>query len=303
MPSVADSLGSRSPSSVGLRGPGRRATTCAIAVVFALGCREGPPAPTAPPDSGDPGPPAVFPDGLYWSARDGGRVQHLRPDDGQVSTVLSGLSDPRGLVVTANEVYLIDAGTEVLLREPADGSPQQILTTTQGPGDLQRDGDDLVFTDRDQGAIRRWTSAGTATDIVTGVFEPYFLDVSDGFVWWADFDSSQLHRVPLSGGPIEDFDVDARWLRDLVVTEDYVTWSDRETGRIQRAPLPDLQPTEDLYVGMRTPHGLIQVDDDLYWTDTTTGQIHRGPASGGVSSVVADGLQGPWALSWLDGAR
>jgi len=229
-------------------------------------------------------------------------VQHWSPDDGQVGTVLTGLSDPRGLVVTANEVYLIDAGTEVLLRVPIDGSPQQILTTTQGPGDLQRDGEDLVFTDRDQGAIRRWTSAGTATDIVTGVFEPYFLDVSDGFVWWAEFDSAQLHRVPLSGGPIEDFEVDARWLRDLVVAEDYVTWSDRETGRIQRAPLPDLQPTEDLYLGLSTPHGLIQVGDDLYWTDTSTGQIHRGPASGGVSAVVADGLQGPWALTWLDGA-
>ena len=237
---------------------------------------------------------------LYWSDKDAGAIGWYDPGLGVAETVLTGLPNPRGVVVDERGITWIDADLGTLQRASHDGTGVTSLTggLTQ-PADLAPVAEGWVVANRGAGELVSMSDSGERS-VLGGVgTEPYFVTVADGQVWFGEFDSSTIYRVPVEGGPTTPALTGLERVRAVVVAEGWLLWCDRGSGKVQRAPVDAPVEIDDLYIDQGTPHGLWVQGSDLYWTDTQSGTIRHGSLDGAAPyEVVVDGLRGPWDLAW-----
>ena len=139
---------------------------------------------------------ALDADRVYWTEYNGGLVRSVSRSGGPVSTLASGLDHPEGVVVDGSYLYIAEvgvgnqcgqAGLGRILRLPKLGGAVVALATTDG-------------------------------------CDPNEVAIDDGYVYWAEYTSGNVSRVPKGGGPVEFVAVNQVGPSELAVDQTSVYW-------------------------------------------------------------------------------
>lgn len=118
----------------------------------------------------------------------------------------AGLSEPRGLVVIGDTVFLAEhGGGRILAVARAGGAPPRVVASgLRGPYRLATDGRAIVATEREGGNVLWIDLDGTLRPIASGVVRPGEVSVRDGEALWLeegdDAGTGALRAAPLDGG-------------------------------------------------------------------------------------------------------
>jgi sugar lactone lactonase YvrE len=219
--------------------------------------------------------PQTLPEGLacdaagnvYWTEAvvNNGRIQRAGPTFGNIQTLISGNSMPRGIAVddAAGLMYWTTSNVFV-------GSTVRRASLHGGPLT------NLILLG--SGANPR----GIA------------VDHPGGKIYWADFDANAIYRANLDGTGMELFQQLVAKTHPYGVAVDPITqmllWTEYQTGRIRRAPLAGGAITS-LVSGLSNPTyltidlGTLQI----YWSEGGVGAQHlyRAPLGGGARTALA----------------
>lgn len=266
---------------------------------------------------------------VFWTDKDDGQLEVADLDGSNRTTLLSGLADPRGIVVDSATDTIFWASHEpsgAIYRMDCDGTDLEILLSgLNDPADLALDraGGVLYWAEQGGNRIRR-VQLDTPLEpetLVSGLNQPYYLaiDPEAGFLYWTDFDSALIHRSTIDGDGAGAFITGQERVRDLAVAGGMLYWCDRDSNQIRRRAIDGTGTGTVLFEGaadsLDRPHGLVLDPDGgrMFWTDTRTDEINTGAmdGSGTVASLVTSGLTGAWGIdlsqqsptpyqSWLD---
>jgi len=278
--------------------------TSSLAGVFALLCVS----PALPAgqiywtDKGDRMP------GIYRGDMDGaGEYEVLLDED-------NGMIEPRGLGLDLDggRIYWTDAGSGKIQRADLDGKAVEDLVVTGNVflADIELDlrAGKMYWSDTGLGAIRSADLNGdNVADVRTSLNAPYYLELTESHIYWAELDNSVIHRMNRDGsGAVVDVVTGQDRVRDMRVDPagNMIYWNDRDLHVVRRAPL-DGGSTQTLYAFPSPqegkPHGM-NLDLDagmIYWTDTRRDLkwVARGSIDGSTAyEVLYDGLDDPWDI-------
>ena len=78
----------------------------------------------------------ALPTGIYWANDSENRIMRSGLDGSSVTTLISDLSNPRGVYATDNYLYWSDEGNNSIQRSDLNGSGITTLVTTSNPQSL-----------------------------------------------------------------------------------------------------------------------------------------------------------------------
>ena len=275
------------------------------------------------PDTVVAAPPAVMPivpiteDAIFWVATDFSEIRRANLDGTGVTTILSGLHEPRNLVVDAeNGIIYWNEGdgsspTEgAIKRAPADGSFEETIDSGFGSStalalDLQGffiyyDRDGVLYSARTDGSEAPYPAAPwespPPTVGYTGIdFDPnrqrgenntYLARPGEGIYSFLDNTKDETFGL-LQASPSP---------QGVAVDEgaDLLFWTDpaNAAGKVRRAPLPSAWPVTDIAVATGTTPTGIDVDPvsgTVYWSDAN-GAIYEMDrySTGAATPLIAD---------------
>jgi len=207
---------------------------------------------------------------LYWTSREGDRIQLGRWTDASISDLpVAGLDSAYAIEYVAGEnaLYWSDYGTDAIHRLPLGG-----------------------------GAVER---------VVEGLVAPrqIAVDASAGRLYWVDRGAGTVQTAPLTGGDVETLaeGLTAPYGVALHPTEPALLIGDAEAGSIYRIDLASGALTTWLADAGTHPSFLAvdSVGGALFWTDNRDNVVRRRALAGGEVEVVADGFEGPRGLVLL----
>ncbi len=281
---VADSSGF---APMGLRGGKRQGSLSAVPVIPILGEGGGK---------------------IYWTDDGIGNIQRANLDGTGVQTLVTGLSNPRGLDlnISSSKMYwtAYDRGGKIQ-RANLDGTGVEDLVTGLSSVEalvLDTVTGKIYWTDRGRDKIQRANLDGSAVDdFVTGIPEPVglALDPGAGKIYWSDLGTDKIQRANLDGSGVEDLITTGLVAPfglaiDLGVSKIY--WADWGASKIGRANLNGTG-VEDLVTGVNTPYALGVGDEKIYWTQSHGGKIQRANLDGTQVEDLVTGLGGPLGLA------
>ena len=251
---------------------------------------------------------------IYWTDRGTDKIQRSNLDGSEVEDVVTGLTDPAGLVVdeAAGKIYWTDWGTDKIQRANLDGSRvEDVLTELGDPYALALDaaGGRIYWTEWDPDKIRRANLDGSEVeDLVTGLTDPagLALDLAGERMYWTDWGSDKIQRAKLNGSQVEDLVTELTDPAGLAldVAEGKIYWTDWGSDKIQRSNLDGSQ-VEDLVTEVASPWSLALdvAGRKVYWSDDGTDKIQRANLDGSqVEDLVDQGLDTPRGIA-LGGIR
>ena len=256
---------------------------------------------------------------VYWTDVEGGTNSSMRclNEDGSVSTVLTGLSHPRGMALDMQrgKMYWTDGGTHTIRRANLDGSDSDSPVPSDNTGSgvaINTKGGKIYWTiggkpSVNDGAIRRANLDGSAMETVVGnLFHPVpvALDVQRGHVYWSDIITNKIQRANLDGSNVVDVltgILGAHGL-DIDVSGGKLYWT---AGKAIRRANLDGSHLEDLVVSGL--HGAVTLSLDLsggkiYWADAdnanvSTSRIQRANLDGSNVETLMSGVGFPWGIA------
>lgn len=180
-----------------------------------------------------------------------------------------------------------DTEAEVVRPRLADSSRGLTLDRTEGI---------LYWAAREGDRIQlgRWTDASVSDLPVAGLDSAYAVEylAAEDALYWSDYGTDAIHRLPLGGGEIEvvvDGLVAPRQIA-LDPAAQTVYWVDRGAGTVQSAPLTGGDVTT-LAEGLAAPYGIAAhpTENALLVGDAEDGVIYRIDLPGGeVSTWLAE---------------
>jgi hypothetical protein len=248
---------------------------------------------------------------LYWTDKDLGLIQAADPDGGNRETILSGLSDPRGIAVDASQDKIFWAAHEAngaIWWANCDGTDAEVfIGSLNEPADLILDLENrmIYWVSESGGQIQKADLDGSrvVATVLTGLSRPYYLALDDGFVYWSYFNSSLIERASVEGGANRSVVVSGQQrVRDIEVSDGVIYWCDRNSSELRSREVEGVGGGTVLFSGgiLDRPHGLVldPISGTMYWTDTETELIGASAmdGSGSATSLAATGLDGPWAI-------
>ncbi len=260
--------------------------------------------------------PAPATDGryVYWTNKDAATIQRIDLDSADTVIVLSaadGLADPRGIVFDpdGHRVIWSDADKGTINSAGLNGGQVAVEKDQLSlPAGLDLADGTLYWVERNAGSLSRAALAtlGDAETLATGIGQPYYVEAGpkQKWVYWTEFKSPTIHRLNLEPlgepEPLVDGLTRVRGLQ-LDAAGEYLYWCDRDNPNIQRVPTDLSGQIEVLHVNLGKPHGLLLTSDHLYWTDTETGEVLKATLGSHESETLADGLDGPWGITLVEG--
>jgi len=221
------------------------------------------------PDTGTPEPtrPTIL---LIDAAGDVSRMMRLDPDASEAAVVRPRLAESaRGLTLDRSEGILYWAA---------------------------REGDRIQ--------LGRWNDASISDLPVAGLDSAYAIEYvgAEDALYWSDYGTDAIHRLPLGGGEIETLVEGLVAPRQIAIDPEagMVYWVDRGAGSVQGAPLrgaplsgAEIEPTEarTLAEGFAAPYGIAvhPTEAALLVGDAEEGVIYRIELpSGEVSTWLAE---------------
>jgi hypothetical protein len=181
----------------------------ALSLIAAPGAAQGPPPPPmpSPPQSSTPGDVAFF-DGMLYAVGPKRKVRRGRPGQsqptviaqipGEDSMVMNAIAAARpGIAFTLEEQY-----RGRVMAAAHDGSKLRTLWTGSGsPFDVAFHGNDVVWTDYEQGRVLKTPFAGGKITELAQLDHPAQLTVAGDDAFVAVWSAGTIVRIPLRGGP------------------------------------------------------------------------------------------------------
>ena len=248
---------------------------------------------------------------LYWTDKDLGLIQASDPNGGNRETIMSGLSDPRGIAVDTDQEKIFWAVHEVngaIWWADCDGTNAEVfIGSLDEPADLELDSENglIYWISEGSGQIRKANldDGREVTVVLSGLIRPYYLALADGFVYWSYFNSGVVERASAESGADRVVVISGQQrVRDIEVFDGVIYWCDRNSSELRSRKVNGAGSGTLLFSGgiLDRPHGLV-IDPEsgtMYWTDTETQLIGSSSmdGSGSTISIVSVGLDGPWAI-------
>ncbi|MEN8774870.1 MAG: hypothetical protein ABF379_05925 [Akkermansiaceae bacterium] len=248
---------------------------------------------------------------LYWTDKDLGLIQVSNQDGENRETVLSGLSDPRGIAVDVSQdkiFWAVHEANGAIWWANCDGTEAEVfIGSLNEPADLLLDSESrmIYWVSEGGGQIQRADLDGSheVEAVVTGLVRPYYLELDEGFVYWSYFNSSVIERASINGGANRSVVISGQQrVRDLEIYDGVIYWCDRNSSQLRRREVDGIGGGTVLFSGgiLDRPHGLVldPISGTMYWTDTETQLIGSSSmdGSGSSTSLASTGLDGPWAI-------
>ena len=248
---------------------------------------------------------------LYWTDKDLGSIQAADPDGGNRETILSGLSDPRGIAVDPIQdkvFWAAHEGNGAIWWANYDGTDAEVfIGALNDPADLTLDLENrmIYWVSESGGQIQKANLDGNrvVATVLTGLSRPYYLALDDGLVYWSYFNSGLIERASVEGGARRSVVVSGQQrVRDIEVSDGVIYWCDRNSSQLRSREVEGVGDGMVLFSGeiLDRPHGLVldPVSGTIYWTDTGTELIGASAmdGSGSATSLATTGLDGPWAI-------
>ncbi|MCA9639902.1 MAG: hypothetical protein H6718_21410 [Polyangiaceae bacterium] len=239
---------------------------------------------------------------VYWANGEGGAIERApRGTTGSATSVATGLTNPKDLVLVGDEVVFIEETASGRVGKVAKigGNITDVaagLTPTQLTGDsaglfwttsasifngtdsrgaknaqgMTLDGTHVYFSEAFNGALVRMprdlASAESKLTLTTSQVNPTAVAVDDTQLYWTARDASGgVFSIPKSGGAIRTLDSGGEpW--DVEVDATHIYWLSRlPVGQLKRAPLSG-SPVESVADTPGNVHSLVVTSDALYWT-------------------------------------
>lgn len=167
------------------------------------------------------------------------------------------------------------------------------------PYGLAQDADRLYWTERAAGgAIRTCRKDGSdLRTLATGVAKyAFFCAVDDAHVYWTEFDTGLLRRVPKAGGAAEDWESGLENPGQLDIADGTVWWVEYGGGRIRRRRT-DAGRAAVALSGLEAPQALRVDRGRVWWTEAgDPGMLKCRSVAGGRVTAIARVLPECWLV-------
>ncbi|MEW6128691.1 MAG: C25 family cysteine peptidase [Acidobacteriota bacterium] len=260
---------------------------------------------------------AVDATNIYWLEQSSGELKKMPKMGGAMTTLASGLSNPRLLVVNGDFLYFTEDTSPYRIGKIAI-SGGSITTLINVPPDLQDslgakglavDGTYVYWTEGccGSGKVRKIpVGGGAATLLAQGVQggNPKGLALDESFVYFVDWGcccSGGIHRVSKAGGAVTALGTGLLCgPTNLAVDEDFVYWA--EAGNVPgNSSVNKIAKsggaTIALAGGVESP---VQVAIDaayVYVTASGSSLVKKVPKAGGTAINLATNLNAPWGIA------
>jgi hypothetical protein len=132
-------------------------------------------------------------------------------------------------------------------------------------------------------------------ELVAGLDDPIALTMDDDFVYWTEWASRLVRRVPKAGGPATTLYTSSQPVRALLVDQTNLYFTDGDLKR-----LPKSGGTATTLATNEHASGLATDGAFLYWTNDVVGAVKRVALSGGTATTLATRVRRDSELA-LDG--
>ena len=167
------------------------------------------------------------------------------------------------------------------------------------PYGLAQDADRLYWTEREHGgAIRSCRKDGTGLrTLTTGVARyAFFCAVDDVHVYWTEFDTGRVRRIPKAGGPVEDWETGQASPGQLDLADGTVWWVEYGGGRIRKRKTT-AAGSKIVLRDLEAPQAIRVDRGAVWWTEAgDPGTLKRRATGGGPVATVATVLPECWLV-------
>jgi hypothetical protein len=270
---------------------------------------------------------------VYWTQGLGSNAGVFgKPFSGGVSAPYGAPppQDPRGIWVSANNLYWVDYGTGAITEALLMGGSPKYIVPPSGPGDggspqsapiavaLDPSGNDIFWVDYGLGTVNQKSLHGGPTVVLaSGRANPIAIAVDSTYVYWADHGLSgtdgSVNRVPIATDP----DAGTAQVTALATSEPLpwglaidatsVYWTNRvnSTGTVKRVSKQG-GTVVTIAKNLGAPMGIAVDTSDVdaggspssvYWTNFDDDTVLKAPIAGGNTYTLASGQDSPSAIA------
>lgn len=232
---------------------------------------------------------------IYWTegrallGGESGRIVRANLNGEEINPIISGVGkDSCPIAADSVNVYIGD-GFKLRKVCTTGGTVETIVDSYDEIADLKTDGENVYWIEAVFSTVFKVSVEGGPKSLLSGTLlgPAGSVRVVDDYVYFmANFD--RIHRVPVTGGPVETIVRDLPFLNDFVVDRNHVFVSENDTGVIKRIPVGG-GPGETLLKRspFASPRMLSLFDRFLYWIDQR--DVGELPIDGGLPNLLVSG--------------
>ena len=245
---------------------------------------------------------------MYWSEAGAGIIRSANLDGTGIVSVVTGLGNPRDLVIDpdSGKLYWADFGSgKIQRRDLTGGSIDDLVTGLVSVNNLTLDlsAGKIYWTDLGSEKIQRANLDGTGVEdvISTGLRLPagIAIDPGAGKMIWTEWDPTKIRRADLDGSNVED--LITGFVTDLIpglaldLSAGKMYWG--TAGKIQRANL-DGSSVEDVVTNGQVADVTLDLSaGKMYWTDLSGGIVSRSDLDGSNVEDLVIGASSPVGIA------
>lgn len=240
---------------------------------------------------------------LYWTDSNLGTVHEANLDGSDAQTLISGLTNPRGVEVDASGGHLYFASGANVHRADLDGSNVVTLYALTGPRHLALDvaGNTLYWTEASAIYAAPMSGTGTPQQLIGSLSQAVDLelDLDGGKIYWAESGSGTVKRANVDGSGLETIasGLDFPSGIALDVGAGKVYWSDRLSSDIRRASLDGSSVETVVSVPNVQEVELDAGAGKLYWTNRADDAVQRANLDGSNVETLHQQTGDPFGLA------
>lgn len=227
----------------------------------------------------------------------------------QVSSVVTGLSDPFDVVIQGTDAYVAEFTGNTIVRvdlTATNPTAEDVVTGINGPTSLLFDGDD-VYISQVGGLITRRDASDLTSNQVTiasGLVTPVSMVRIDNDLYFSEFQGGRIGRVDLTTGTISTVINGLNFPEQIVRIGDELFIAHAGANRVSKFDVTDTTPTlEDVVTGLNNPAGIHAEGSVLLVTEfVDNGSIFRIDTSQTSPTAVeiVSGQNNPFGVSFFN---
>jgi hypothetical protein len=239
-------------------------------------------------------------DKLYFTSR--GTLLSYPLAGGDVAEVAT-LTGSKHVVRGGTLYWLSSSGVEMtgsILSAPLSdlSAPTTLVESIATPRFLQAADQALYFNREDPAGIFKLVLTETTPQELVSMASPLGMIVHDGYVYWLDFSTNSLERVPVNGGQRERL-VDVHFGGPMAASAQGVFWADTSLNTVERWT-EGMTTSHELWGAtspFNSPEYVSVVGDTVYWVlGFNCGELYTAKADG---SGVTRHTQGTDGANWV----
>ncbi|WP_157776689.1 T9SS type A sorting domain-containing protein [Flavobacterium crassostreae] len=221
-----------------------------------------------------------------------------------IDVVTTGLTDPAGLAISGNTLYIAEAfgANKISKIDISSASPTKtdVVTGLSGPDGLAISGNTLYIAEIDADKISK-IDISSATPIVetviTGVLEPTGIVIDGDYLYIAEYNAQKISKLNLTTLVKTDYLIGLSGPTGLVISNNILYFSEFDTNVISKVDLTAAVPVvTQMGSGFNEPAFLNLVGSELYFANYGSGKLSKMNITNQIVSDVATSLGGVYGL-------